>query len=227
MTQNQRADIDEFVDSYKRGDDITGAIDAVTVSNVIQGVFYALYINLVVLQYRRPPFFYGLYDLTLSSTNSPGTFVDRRYSLFWFFMLIQVARLLMYMFYQLLANTKQYSRWLFTIHQFFNVAYLVFDVVYLMFVIFAYGWNCNSVLWAENPCNDVNFCKAYGDILTTICRPDEHDPAFSPLLLVRNVIFTGETIFACIFIALDLMQLVVVRELKLSIARFVRMYSKE
>lgn len=214
-----------LVQSYKKADDIGTSVNAISITNVVQGLFYLLYLNLVVMQYTSPPFFYGLYDGDIT-VSPPGTFVDRRYSFFWVLMFIQVSRLITYIFYQLLATTQHYSRWLFEIHRILNIVFLVFGIIYFLILVVIYGLNCNSILWAENPCNSKDYCKAYGNTFTTICRSTEFDSSFNPLTLTRNIIFTGDIIFAILFVCFDIVQLVIVQELKLSIARYVYLQSK-
>ncbi len=217
---------DDLIKVYNNGGDISSSIDAVTVINVLQASVYLFYINAVVMQYERPPLFYGIYDLQMSSVNPPGTFVDRRYSLFWGLLLVQTLRIFMYMFFQMLATTKMYSRWLFEIHRIFNILYLIFDALYLLLGFFLFALTRNTVAFPENPAHDLGWCSTFGKVWTTVCRPDEYTGQ-SPLLLNVNGTFTLDLISAICFAGLDLVQFFVIKELRISIGRYVVLRTKQ
>lgn len=211
---------DELLTSYKKGKDIGTVINFVSGLNGIQFVFYTFYVSAILLQYGSPPFFYGFYDYQIT-TNPPGTFVDRRYSFFWVMSFLQITRLLLFSFFQLCATKTTYRRWIFEIHRFLNIFYIIFDVIYLLIMYLGYGFNCNSGILPENPCNSQYYCKFYANVQPTVCKATEYDASFDISNLNTNLVFIMERVTTIAFLIMDVLQLILASELRICIVRYI------
>jgi hypothetical protein len=215
MTTTAKKEI--FLASVKGTDfeDINSSINVITVSNGVNFLLLSFYINFILYNYRF--IYYGYENIEVNGT---AVFVDRRYSFFWVLILIGMIRIVLYILYQWLADIIRYSWGIYELHKIMNIFFIIFDIIYILVLLF-FGWTCNSSLIPENPCNDpINYCAAYGNVLTTLCKTGSYS-AFSSNMLLPNITFTADFWFYVVFLILDIFQLWNANSYHLAVARFV------
>lgn len=182
--------------------------------SVIYSIGISIYVAFVHLAYTNS--YYGY----MNPQAAPGTavFVDRRISYYWVLSVIFLGRLVLVILAMLAADYTKYSGWLFSLYNRLAVFYIIFDIVYILSLLF-FGGNCNSTLFPSNPCNNGRICSVYGNSLPSLCRNDSFTNAPANTLS-PNVTFTADTIIIVFFLVLDILQQSFVRRMKKTIKRY-------
>lgn len=189
----------------------------VGVSALIYSLIVGLYIVFVI--FGNSSFYYG-YENTERLPSA--VFVDRRYNFFWFLYLFQFLRIFVYFLYIWSADWNpyaiNYSFWVYTVHKTLTRIYIFLDILFILIILFL-GWVNNSSWFPDNPCNDKNYCAAFGNLWDTLCKTELYT-ALNPNLLYSNISCTYDFWFSIVFLIFDIVMYMNSKSFHLSIIRY-------